>query len=130
MPNATFTKFPVGNRLFVIEWDLSVNNSEQGGDVFEALDCELLSVTSLTLTSSGTPPVCTLRFTNQSDAPTNPGVASNYVASLVDEGAGNILPWAAFDMPLPPPTRYIFPRLENTAGQSTSKISCLFKTIC
>lgn len=52
-----YTKYEVGNKLFVIEWLLSVDDSEDQGDFFEARDCELLSISSFIDIVSGSP-VC------------------------------------------------------------------------
>lgn len=127
-----FNKIPVGNRMFVVEWDLEVNNNEVSGEAFEAKDAELQSVTALTITTAGDPALAKLYATNQSDAPVNPGAGSSYAIALNDVDAGQILPWPNLIPPrvLPQRTRFYFPRLEGPiTDAATSKVCLLFKEL-
>lgn len=124
-----YTKYEVGNKLFVIEWLLSVDNSEDQGDFFEARDCELLSISSFIDIVSGSP-VAKLYHTNQSNAPATPGVASAYVSNLSDAGPSILIPWPSLSAAvLPPPTRYIAPRLEGGSSEASCRVACLFKDL-
>jgi hypothetical protein len=127
-----YTKYPVGNKQFVIEWDLSVNQSEDQGDAFEAIDCELVSISALTLVSSGDVS-SQLRYTNQSNFPGSPGVAGNYTLDLEIAGAGYFMPWpepAQFVRTIPQ-ARYYAPRLEgpDVGAIATAKVALLFRTL-
>lgn len=122
-----YTKTEVGKKLFVVEWDLSVDNDEVDGDAFEVADCELLSVQSTLTVVSGSP---TPKWygTNYSDS----SVSGWYgkAVSLLTSGGG-VSSLRPYDDPLfpPAPTRFVFPRLEGVGDQGSVKVSALFKEI-
>jgi len=127
---SAFVKTELGNKLFTIEWLLSVNNSEDQGDPFEVRDCKLVSVSAYTAVTSGPAPSVKLYTTNQSDFPANPGVASGYVTNLSDAGSSVMVPWEPLSsVPLAPPTRFVAPRLDGGASEATSRVACLFETL-
>jgi len=125
-----FVKTPVGNKRFVIEWFLEVNMNEVSGDAFEIADCKLLSISYRRTTASGTVALCKLYHTNQSDGVTNPGVASSYITNLSTIAEAVLVPFSTQSQtPLPPLTRWIFPRLEGNSGVGDARIAMLFEEV-
>jgi len=107
-----YTKTNVGNKLFVIQWDLEVTGSlvSSEGSHFEAVDCELLSIHATTI---GDGAFSYMNFTNKSSG----GVA----ISLTHPNNNQIIP-SPF-----PPVRFYVPTLEEAEG--TAIIALLFKEI-
>jgi hypothetical protein len=107
-----YTKTNVGNKLFVIEWDLELTDPllSAEGSHFEAVDCELLSIHATTI---GEGAITKMNFTNKSSG----GVA----ISLSSPSNNQIIP-----SPLPP-VRFYVPTLEE--AEATATIALLFKEI-
>jgi hypothetical protein len=126
-----YTKVPVGNKLFVVEWFLEADESEEVGTPFEAVNCELVSVSAETVVASGSG-IASLGCTNQPSPA--PAVVSGYAISLQPLGNNCLLPWpnAADNVFITlPKTRYVFPRLDasDTGAAATSRVCCLFKEL-
>lgn len=112
-----YTKTEVGSKLFTVEWNLSAGIDEVAGDVFEAKDCELISMFGLTPLDTET----RLFLTNHS-TPT-----AYKTSLLLNDAFLSPLPDSFCNPPLPPPTRFVWPGMEPGAGDAF--ISLLFREI-
>ena len=112
-----FVKTQVGNKLFTIEWNLdAVPGPEINGDAFEAVDCELLSVSGIVQTGlQGF-----LALSNDSDP-------SSYRASV--EVADNFLTGLPDNPALFPKVRWYYPYVYTPSVSAEMRVSMLFKEI-
>lgn len=117
------TKTSVGDKLFVVEWNLSVNNSEEVGDTFECADCELLSIQSLMRETAGSGALPKMYFSNFDDAPDR----NAWKISLKTANENFIL--IPPDVDIPARTRVIFPRLEGPTATATLRVTALFQEV-
>lgn len=111
-----FTKTSVGNKLHVVEWDLNPANGTDTylGDFYEAVDCELLSVSALSVEGIE----CKLYFTNHSEATAPSGQFAVFenisgAISMPPNLIGNF--------------RFYAPSAEDAAG--ISRVALLFKEV-
>lgn len=107
-----YTKTPVGNKQFVIQWDLSIPDdvSSDVGDTFEAVDCELISIHATTL---GAGALTKLSYGNKN---------SVFVAINLSVPDNNIVISPPF-----PSVRFYSPSLEE--AEATASIALLFREI-
>lgn len=123
----SFVKTEVGQKQFVIEWYLEVNDNEVDGEPFELEDCELVSLQSIRQVISGSP-APKLYATNYADS----SVFGWYgeAVSLLPGGGGNslILPYEGDLFPLAA-TRFVFPRLEGNGAEGSVRVAALFREI-
>lgn len=107
-----YVKTSVGNKLFVVQWDLSIPDaiSSDLGDTFEAVDCELISIHSTTL---GVGALTKLNYGNKS---------SGNLAFNLAVPENNVITAPPF-----PPVRFYAPVLEEAAA--TASVALLFKEI-
>lgn len=106
-----YTKTPVGNKLFTVSWELeSVVNEEINGDPFEAVDCELVSVSGIV--QSGLQGF--LALSNFA----NPSLYRNSIS--IDD---NFLMKPTFDV------RWYYPYVFSSSVIETMRISMLFREI-
>lgn len=123
--NVAYTKYPVGNKQFVIQWDLDPANGADvyAGDTFEAIDCEPVSIAA----KSDVGIECELVPSNLNAGgsfPIGPALAFNgdILVPLPDAY------FSATPVPaLPPPCRYYRPVSQGAAGES--KIAILFREL-
>ncbi|HVQ43745.1 MAG TPA: hypothetical protein VMT30_02155 [Candidatus Saccharimonadia bacterium] len=107
-----YTKTNVGNKLFTIEWDLELTDAmgSVSGDVFEAVDCELLSIHATTL---GVGALSKFNFSNKNSAS---------VSINIGNPDNNIIIEPPF-----PSVRFYSPTLEE--AEATLAVALLFKEI-
>lgn len=107
-----YTKTPLGNKRFVIQWDLSTpdNVTPDVGDTFEAVDCELVSIHATTI---GEGALSKLNYSNKS---------SNAVAISMSAQGSNVFVVSSI-----PQVRFYTPTLEE--AEATCSVALLFKEI-
>lgn len=112
-----YTKTPVGNKLFTIEWNLdAVPGPEINGDAFEAVDCELVSVFGNV--PSGLEGF--LSLSNNSDP-------SLYRASI--SIADTFFTGLPGNLSLPSPARWYYPYVFTPSVSGTLRVSMLFREV-
>jgi hypothetical protein len=122
-----FVKTPVGNKRFVIEWVLNIDNNEVEGDAFQLMDCNLMSMTVRSTVDTGSAILSKLYASNYSSAP---DWYSQFITLRTDTGLDTFLsPLPTISVPIPPATRWIFPRSEGSSSVGVVKISMLFQEI-
>jgi hypothetical protein len=135
---SAYAKYFVGNKLFTIEWDMSVDHGQNNQDLgvaFEAIDCEILSVSAQVLVSSGSPSA-TFRCSNLNDAPSTPGFGADYALNMLAAGGNMMIPWTNSADPVEaglslPKARFYFPFMtaDNVGDAGTMKIAALFREL-
>ncbi len=113
-----YVKTYVGDKRFVIQWDLTaVGGAETEGEKFEVKDANLISIEGVTTSSLN----CRLYLSNFS----NPDALRTSL--LTDDSFLSPLPDSFGNPPLPPATRWVWPIL--AAGSGESHIALLFEEI-
>ncbi len=124
---ASFVKTQLGNKYFSIEWILDVNNNEVEGEAFQITDCTLISMSVESLATSGPAILSKLYASNHAGSP---DWYSRFIPLRTSLGEDTFLmPLPTTDVPLPPPTRWLFPRSEGPASIGIIKIVALFQVI-
>lgn len=109
-----FVKTQVGQKRFVIEWDLTATSAEVAGDPFECVDAEPLSISVDLQPMGGAAPILSLMASNHQGAPN----WTNYAMQLQ-----NAVPIIV------PNVRWVFPHLSSLFGSSMAKVAILFREV-
>lgn len=112
-----YMKTAVGNKLFIIEWNLdAVPGPEINGDAFEGIDCELVSIFGIVPTGlEGY-----LALSNDAD-PSLYRVSILVADVFLTDQPGTIK--------LPSSVRWYYPYVYTPSVSATMRVSMLFKEI-
>jgi hypothetical protein len=115
-----YTKYPVGNKQFVIEWNLVGDEVDPvQGEKFELLDCEPISY----YTSGPSDPQFRLMLSNHSD----PDTFRTFL--VIGETFLSPLPDSFGNPPLPPTTRWLWPQLQGGVENQPAVLAVLFREL-